>query len=208
MRAALGWITLAAAALGSPMAHADVSEVSIRAAIGDTLEACAVEVTIEAVEDDLVNLSETLLFGGKDAVNFGAIDPVISGISRGDSVLFGSPSFEVYADFKPDASISDALCLQLRAEYDLGFRGSFGEDAGSLTLPADFGTLMAFDGTDSIDLEVDGIELDSLSGSVTLGVPPDSGCGCGLSGSIPGLGLPLLGLLAVFGMRRRHGRVR
>lgn len=183
---------LIGAAMLCPTAHANVTEASLTAALGATMEACAVEVTIDAVEDDLVNLSEALLVDDTEVGTFASISPTLSGISRRDSVLFGSPAFEAWAEFTPDVVISDADCLRVMAGARLTFRGSFGNDAATMTLPSDFGLQTAYDGSDLVDLETDGLELNALNGVVLLGIALSGGCSS--SGLAPGLAISLLAL--------------
>lgn len=202
MHAPFGALVVAAT-FASNVAHADVSSVSLRYAVGATFEACAVEVTIDAVDQNLVNLQETLIFDGTDVASFGDIEPTISMIRRNDSVLFGSPAFQTWAQFQPDAMLTDADCLSLMAGSTLSFRGSFGEDAGSLTLPSDYDVLSAFDGNNWLDLETDGLELFSLTSVIALGVFVATGCGCATV-SPWGTGLPLVGLLGLVALRRRR----
>lgn len=185
-------------------AHAEVQETDIRFVVGPTYEACAIEITVTRVVDDLINGSETLTVDGADVASFADVAPAMSGVSRGNSVLFGSPSFELWASFTPDALLSDKLCASLGAGSEIGFRGSFGADAGSLTLPSDIGMHAAYDGNSLDDLAANAVVFSGLGGEVTLGdgvVPSD--CGCASGGTPSGAALSLLGLLALARTRRR-----
>lgn len=191
-----------AALFASNLAHARVSDVSLAYVRGDVEEACAVQVTIEEVEDNLVNLSETLTLDGTPWATFAEIDPTIDSIRKGDSVLFASARFELYAEYDADVVVADEDCATLMGGHTLGFLGSFGEDAGSLVIPDALGLNSVFDGTATIDLQQDGYELESLDGSLSLGTG-GTGCGCTSSGPLPA-GLPVGLAIAALVLRRRR----
>ncbi|MEO0606134.1 MAG: hypothetical protein AAF211_32190 [Myxococcota bacterium] len=193
-----------AATLICRSAEARVSEVSFGYVQGDVAEACAVQVTIETVEDNLVNLSETLTLDGLSWATFAQIEPAIDSIRRGDSVLFASPTFEGFGGIAADVALSDADCAKITGGHTIGFLGSFGDDAGSITIPSGITLNSAFDGSMMIDLSVDSFDVSSLNDSVTLGVAA-AFCGCRSTAPLSS-GFPLLVATALLALRRRRCR--
>lgn len=187
-----------------------MKDVGLVAVWGEFAESCAVEVTVEDVEQDLINGAEELKIDDVSWGTFASISPSISGISKGDSVLYASAAFEEETGATADVTVPDEACaVDFRPKARLDFFGSFGPVAGSTTLPSDFTAHSLWNGTDRVDLSVEGYTLHGLGGAWDIGAGPVPGgglCGCDMSTSNGWAAAAPLAWLVFAGLRRRPRR--
>lgn len=229
----LSVLSIVIAGLLPGVASANVTDVAVRVALLDAPEECAVEVEVESVEGDLFNGNEALQFNGMTVATFSPLLSSRSNISSGTRILFGSPAFRAAVGAETDIDLTDEDCATLEAGTEVGFLGSFGPEAASLTLPSGFSLRKFVDPSGTLtDLEVVGVLLrNSLGNEISIGGSSsggdagtgggggsggggtgggDASCGCRVpgagSGSAGTLSLATAGLLLVLSRRRRRRR--
>jgi hypothetical protein len=133
----VGVFLMVSAAAARP-ARADTNKVQFqRAVVLTTLKACAIQLMITSIVNNQTNGSEAVTIDGVKIAGIARLAALGAALAN-KPFLVASPAFEAETGETADETISDADCEKLTPGTKLAFRGSFGNEAGSATIPTGF----------------------------------------------------------------------
>jgi hypothetical protein len=210
-------LLLSVAAARPARANADAVQIQ-RAVVLTTLRACAIQMAVTHIVNNQTNGSEALLLNGVKIAGIARIAALGLAL-QGKSFLVASPAFEAETGETADETISDDDCEKLTPGAKLEFRGSFGNMAGSATLPNEWAVQKAIIWTSGgllVDLLINSIQLVRFAAALILvgngpllaAIAASSGGGGGCSvAAVSTLGWAAILALTfafVLAARRRH----
>lgn len=184
---AAGLITLTA----STFASANLKVVDLTPIVGATDTSCAVQVDPKEIVDNMYKGPDEAL--NVDTVKITDLQVLkLAGVTLDatKSILFASDDFVTEFGIPKDVPLTGAQCKLLVAGAILSFTGSFGTEAGTLTLPQEFSLNSAVKAGIYLSLLNSGITIRSLTTQKAIGkadgtTPPGS-TPPGTPGSTPG----------------------